>query len=463
MPIRLRLALAAAAIILVLFGVAGLLFVRSFRSGLVDSLDRGLAPQATTLARQVRAGTVALDDESTIATGEQVAQVLDRQGRVVQATREAGKRPVIGPEVVSAARRDRTFADVSVGSEPEPFRVLAAPARSADGELGDRVVVIGTSREETDAAVARVERALVVGGAAAVVIAGVGAWLLAGAALRPVERMRRQANAISEHDTDARLKVPATRDEVAALGTTMNLLLTRLHGALDRQRNFVADAGHELRTPLAVLQTELELASRPGRTQAELADAIAHAGREAQRLSRLADELLFLARGDVARAKIHRQPTSIVALVERSADACRARASSRGIVLDVDGHQGLEATIDVDLVRRALDNLLDNALRFAPEGSTITVSAHRAASDAIEITVVDQGPGFPHEFLPHAFERFTRADDARSRDSGGAGLGLSIVWSVARAHGGAAEAANGPAGGAVMTMTLGSGPVDPNV
>jgi heavy metal sensor kinase len=460
MPIRIRLAAASAVVTLVLFGVAGFLFVRSFRDGLVGSLDRSLGPQATTLARQVRAGTAALGDESTIATSEVVAQVLDREGRIVQSTREAGERAVIDPGVVARARRDRVFVDVEVGSEPEPFRVLAAPVLPTAGGRSNRIVVIGTSREETETAVARVERAAMIGGSAAVVIAGIGAWLLAGAALRPVERMRRQASAISAHDTSARLPVPATRDEIAALGTTMNLLLSRLQGALDRQRNFVADAGHELRTPLAVLQTELELAARPDRARDELEDAIEHAGTETQRLSRLADELLFLARGDVMQSQIRREPMQVRALVERAVDGARARARDHGVMLVVEGDGSIDTGLDPHLVRRAVDNLLDNALRYAPRGSTITVVVQRAGvaaeGDGVEIAVADRGPGFPDEFLPHAFERFRRADDARSRDGGGAGLGLSIVLAVAEAHGGTATARNRAGGGAVVEMRLGS-------
>ena len=136
---------------------------------------------------------------------------------------------------------------------------------------------MGTSLEETNEAVGSVERFLIISGSVAVVVFGIGALFLAGAALRPVERMRRQADAISDRDTDARLMVPHSRDEIARLGRTMNRLLDRLQGALGRQRNFVADAGHELRTPISVLQTELELAGRPGRTEEELREAIGHA------------------------------------------------------------------------------------------------------------------------------------------------------------------------------------------
>jgi hypothetical protein len=452
--IRYRLAVASAAVTLVLFGVAGFLFVRSFRDGLVDSLDQGLGPQVSTLARQARAGDVSLDDRSTIATSEVVAQVLDGRGRVLEATKEAGRQAVIDADTIARARGGRTHTNVSVGSEPEPFRVVAAPVRG-EGTGPGRIVLVGTSMEATDAAVARVERAAIIGGSAAVLLAAVGAWLLAGAALRPVDRMRRQAEAISEHDMTARLNVPSTRDELAALSTTMNALLARLQTSLDRQRNFVADAGHELRTPLSVLQTELELAARPTRTRKELVEAVAQAGREAERLSGLADELLFLARSDVAGTTIQRESVEVEPLLERSAEAIRTRAREHDVVVRVEAHGASSAWLDADLVRRALDNLLDNAVRYSPPGSVVTVSARATDTRGLEIQVEDAGPGFSDAFLPHAFERFRRADDARTRDDGGAGLGLSIVLAIAQAHGGTATASNRNGGGAVVTLALG--------
>src|SRR5581483_7877339 len=290
MPIRARLALAAAAITLLLAGVGGVLFVRSFRSGQVDSVDRGLANEADTLQRQVRAQGASFDLSrrgplGSVATGEVVAQILDANGRVVDATREAGPRAVVREDVLRDATARRTFTDARIGREGERFRVLAEPS-SAHG-VG-RVLVIGASREETDAAIGRVRDGVVIGGLAAVLVAGVGGWWLAGAALRPVDRMRREASVRSARDMTA-LPVPETHDEVAALGATMNELLARLRSTLQRQRDFIADAGHELRTPLAVLIAELELAGRPGRTPDELRDAIQHATFETERLARLAD------------------------------------------------------------------------------------------------------------------------------------------------------------------------------
>ncbi|HEY8218005.1 MAG TPA: ATP-binding protein [Acidimicrobiia bacterium] len=458
MPIRIRLALAAAALTLVLFAVAWIVFVDSFRHGRVESLDQGLAPQAASLRRDLRAGKLSLGRAGSVPTREVVAQVLDTDGNVVKSTNEAGPDPVITRDIVRAVHKEgRVFTERALGPEPETFRIIAIQAMSpkSQGE-NDRIVVVGTSLEETHNAVNDVERFLLISAGVAVVVVGIGAWFLAGAALRPVERMRRQADAISDRDVDARLVVPHSRDEIARLGRTMNRLLERLQGSLGRQRNFVADAGHELRTPISVLQTELELAGRPGRTEQELREAISHATRETLRLGTLADELLFLARSDVVQsARSRRTPQRVVEAIERSVEAFNGRAAEAGVRIAVESDPTLQAPLDTELLRRGLDNLLDNALRYGPAGSTVTVTAAQTGPGWVAITVADEGPGFPQTFLPHAFERFRRASDARGRDDGGgSGLGLAIALAVAEAHGGTATAANRSVGGAIVTLRL---------
>jgi signal transduction histidine kinase len=314
-------------------------------------------------------------------------------------------------------------------------------------------VVVGSSLEPSDLAVARVRNAAVLGGPPAVLVAAIAAWLLASAALRPVERMRRQAADISEHDPDTSIEVPATRDEIAALARTMNGLLGRLQDALARERGFVADAGHELRTPLAILRAELELASRPGRTNAELAQAVSAAAEETDRLARLAEDLLSLARTDEGSTHIHRERAELGPLLAATVHRASAKATELGVDLELVVDQGLVVDVDADRVRQALTNLIDNALRHAPRSSAVRVAATRSG-DAVVMEVADAGPGFPLSFLPHAFERFRRADAARSRDGGGAGLGLAIVRSIAEAHGGTATAANLTTGGAVVRIEL---------
>jgi two-component system, OmpR family, sensor kinase len=450
-PIRFRLAASVSLVTCVLFVVVGFLFLRSFRHGLETSKDPGLRSQAQALINAVTTDGEALDlrtGAAGIPSTDTVAQVVTRGGEVVTSTREAGSAPVLNGRRLRAVGEEARFFRAEVGSEREPFRVLAR-AVPADPS---RVVVLASSLEDTDIAVDRVRNAVLVGGAFAVVATGVGAWLLAAAALRPVERMRREAADISEHDRTSRLEVPSTRDEIAALGITMNELLARLQGALSRERAFVADAGHELRTPLALLSTELELARRSTRTQEELRESIVHAGSATERLERLVDELLFLAREQQSPV-VGEEPVPVVMVVEQSVAAFRGAAEVADVTLAVHVDQSVELLAVPSSCRRVLDNLVDNALRYAPAGSTIEVRV-RHVDHEVEIEVLDRGPGFPPGFLPHAFERFRRADDARSRDSGGAGLGLAIVRSVAERAGGSATAGNRSGGGAAVGVRL---------
>ena len=309
------------------------------------------------------------------------------------------------------------------------------------------------SLESADSTTSALVTRLTIGGLLFVAIAAAGAYLLARAALAPVDRLRREAAVISEQDPAARLPVPRTKDEIAALAGTMNDLLARLQSALARQRAFVADAGHELRTPFAVLRGELELAGRPGRSREELADAVTSAAEEAARLSRLTDDLLLLARSDEQHLAARATPTRLDLLLARSANQAGRRAAAAGAQIRVSAPDGLTARIDGDRIRQAVDNLIDNALRFAPPGSRIDIAA--AVRDAdLTIAVSDGGPGFPPDFLPRAFERFSRPDGGRARAGGGSGLGLAIVDAIARAHGGSAAALNRPGSGAEVVIEL---------
>ena len=454
MPIRLRLTLLAAVGALALSVLGGWVFLYQLRNGLHASVDSSLRTRADALVQTVRDAQRGLDfqdgDRTLLAANEAIAQVVGPNGHLVESSEDAGHRVLLSPATIATAQRGTVYSEGRVPGDGHAARFLATPVVREDGRW---VVIVGSSLQSADDAVARVRAGALVGGGLAVLAAAGGAWLLATLALRPVERMRRQAAAISEYDADKRLAVPGTHDEIAELGDTMNALLARLQAALAQQRAFVADAGHELRTPLAILRTELELAARPGRSPEELRAAIQDARGESDRLTRLADELLFLARHDEQERGRDRDLQPLRPLLDRAADAARVRAEPRRVEVAVDAPPDLAASVIGDDLRRAVDNLLDNALRHAPPGSTIELEGRQDATEVV-IAVRDHGPGFPAEFLPYAFERFRRADAARARDAGGSGLGLAIVRAVAREHGGDAEARNRDGGGAQVLIRI---------
>ena len=294
---------------------------------------------------------------------------------------------------------------------------------------------------------------LVVVAPLAATLAAVVGWVVAAAALRPVARMRRESEAISGSEPSRRLDVPATRDELAELGASLNRMLDRLEAALQRERRFVDDASHELRTPLANLKVELELALRRSRTPDELEAALRSAAVETDRLTSLAEDLLVLARAADGRLPIRRNDVELGPLVGDVVKRFAGRADERGIALATSGHLDGTARVDEARLRQALGNLIENALIHTPPGGRITVGLTRSDGSVL-IAVADTGDGFPPGFLDHAFEPFSRADAARSLDRGGTGLGLAIVRVVAEGHGGSVEARNTPGGGATVELTL---------
>jgi signal transduction histidine kinase len=305
------------------------------------------------------------------------------------------------------------------------------------------IIVVGESLEDRDEALSSLSTLLLLGGPAALLLASLAAYFTVGAALRPVESMRRRAAEISAAEPGQRLPVPERQDEIGRLGSTLNEMLDRLEAAFERERVFVADASHELRTPLSILRTELEVALRRGHSAADLRDAVASAAEETDRLSRLADDLLVIARSDADGLPLRLETLDVRDVVERVAGRFEQRAAQTRRELTVATGDGLEMRGDRLRLEQALGNLLDNALRHG--GGEVDLAA-AARNGAVELHVRDRGAGFPPGFLDKAFDRFSRADEGRAR--GGTGLGLAIVDVIARAHGGRAVARNRPEGGA---------------
>ena len=247
----------------------------------------------------------------------------------------------------------------------------------------------------------------------------------------------------------ARLPVPVARDEISRLATTLNATLDRLDGALARERRFVADARHELRTPLALMRTELELAVRRKRSPAELEAAIRSASEETDRLARLAEDLLLIARSDAGELPLRREQVHVADIMAGVIQRHGRQAADAGRGLELMCDSALSAHADPLRLEQALSNLVDNAIRHG--GGPIVIRG-RPEEAMVKLSVEDRGPGFPEAFLARAFERFSRADEARGR--GGSGLGLAIVDLIARSHGGAAGIANREGGGVEIWLTV---------
>jgi signal transduction histidine kinase len=434
-PIRIRLTAAFTAVMALVLLAVGTLTVAHTKESLDEAITESLLYRLANL-RPIAAAT----DPLLAGTDPDTAQqIIAPDGKVVAATSNLAGQTALSPSELDTARRGQLVADHSrLGNLQGPVRVAAGPAP------GGRVVVAAQSLADRDAAVADLRNELATGFPIVLLAAALGAYLLAAAALRPVERMRARAAGISATDAHARLPVPPARDEIHHLGTTFNELLQRLQDALERERQFVSDAGHELRTPLSLLTTELELALRRPRSNPELVTAIRSALDETTRLSRLARDLLT-----VADTSTSPEPPTIDLHTQLLAIGERYR-HSLGDQLDIDCPAGQYVRADPDDLDRIISNLIDNATQHGTP--TITIRVQRATADGIEIRVGDHGAGFPPEFLPHAFDRFTRADTART--TGGTGLGLAIVDTLTQRNHGTVSAHNCPAGGAEITIRL---------
>jgi two-component system, OmpR family, sensor kinase len=462
MTLRCRLALLFALGTAAVVALAGAAFVWQLRVSLNRALDDTLSARAGALADQIATASPLVvrgqggdhqgGNQGQFTGADEFTQVLTLSGGVLDYPQTTGEDPLVTGAQLRRASAGPVLLTTAI--EGEQARLLAIPARNGGHPV---IALVGTTTGVARTAESGAWIATLTAAPLAAVIAGLAAYVLTGAALGPVERMRRRLTEITEHDSAARLQVPATGDEIASLAVTMNAVLDRLQHALVRQRVFVADAGHELRTPLTALKAELELAGRPGRSRQALAAAVATAAGDTERLIRLSEDLLLLARAEEGTAFLRPENIDLADVLPAAVRGFAARAQARGVTVGLDAGEHLPVVADATRLRQAVDNLIDNAIRHAPPGSTVHVSGQPEPGPdptGIVIEVRDHGPGFPADFLPHAFERFRRADAARNRAEGGAGLGLAIVDFIARAHGGRVLADNHPDGGARVRIEM---------
>jgi len=438
LPIRVRLTLPfALAMALVLASLGVFVYLR-LGSTLLTDIDQGLRAQATESVTHFDEGDSLLDRG---AVGNAfVAEVITADGSVL-ASSPQGLLPVVAGD--SLAPGARTFlTGTSLSGLAGSWRLHILP-------IGDgRILVVGRSLTGRAESLEQLRREFLFAAPAGLLLATLAGYLLAGAALRPVEAMRRRAAAISAETPGARLPVPAARDEIARLAETLNEMLARLESAFQHERRFVSDASHELRTPLALLRTELELALRRERSREELVQALRSAAEETDRLTALAEDLLLVARADQGELPVHRERVDARTLLGRVADRFGTRAQELGRAVSV-GAADIDLDVDPLRVEQALGNLVANGLVHG--AGTIELSARRT-NGRVELHVTDEGDGFPAGFADHAFDRFSRAEEARTR--GGTGLGLAIVQAIARAHGGTTGIGSRAGGGADVWIAV---------
>src|SRR5213080_1927489 len=348
--------------------------------------------------------------------------------------------------------RSAELQDQTLGGPPGPDEGLHDPSPSTTRlPNGTRVrQVSGVYHIEDQRVVLRVAyseerlwrelgefgQVLLLGFPIAVLLAGFGGYALAGKALAPIDSMATQAKTISAERLGDRLSIETPEDELGKLGTVFNDMLRRLQTAFDQLRRFTSDASHELRTPLTAIRSVGEVALQDQRSPAEYRDVIGSMLEEVDRLTRLAESLLALSRADAGHIQLLREDISLVRMAKEASSVVEVLAEEKRQQIDIEGDANLVVSVDRLILRQALVNLLDNAIKYAPSASRILVRVQLGANKQVFLDVVDQGPGIRSEHQPHVFDRFFRVDKARTREWGGAGLGLSITRWAVEAHGG---------------------------
>lgn len=430
--LRARLTLIATAALAVGLAAGSILLLRGFATSRLHAIDTSCRSTGANIASLVAAG--AIPPTLPVAPG-QSAQVINATGAVLAVSPGTSHTLPLVPVSVASdlARNGPTSRAVDQVAATGVNRVTA---RVQEVRGQPVYIVVAETLQDEHATLHSLGRFVVIAAPVLLLVVGGTLWLLLGRALGAVSSLRQGAEAITDPGGGIRLPLPASHDEIRALAVTLNDMLDRLDAAAGRERRFAADVAHELRSPLAAMHTQLEVAAshHDVATQKEL---LAGSLEDTERLSVLVDDLLVLARME-AEPHLSTEPVDLAAL---------AGVSTGGPAV-VSGDRAALA--------RAVDNLVANAHRHAH--SRVEVSLVRPAPTSVEVYVDDDGPGVPVEDRQRVFERFVRLDDARARDDGGSGLGLAIVRATALAHGGTIHVTESPLGGARFVLTLPSSP-----
>jgi heavy metal sensor kinase len=451
--VRTRLTLWYAGVVAVSLIAFALLVYYAAAKVFYERQDEALRSTAETVAS---AYIQELEEEQSIAKANEVVlaemvfpnryvEVTDAGGRVVAWSANLTGHVLTIPADKLANARQQTISFAVINN----LRVAVVPL-SGSKELGYAAVAEPLS--VIDESLRRLRRDFFAGVPLVLLLASIGGYFLARKSLSPIALMDRQTQRITAENLSARLDVMNERDELGGLGLTINQLLERLENSFKEQQRFIADASHELRTPLAVLRGETEVSLSQSRSLDEYKASLNLIKDEAERLSRIVEDLFVLARQPADRRAVSRQPVRLDEIVAECGRAAQVLAAQKDLNLRIDPGTALSLNGDDELLQRMILNLLDNAVKYTPPGGEISVELMASNGDA-RLTVRDNGIGIPTKDQPHVFDRFYRVDKARSRAMGGAGLGLSIVRQIAEAHGGTVSVESS-ARGSVFTVQL---------
>jgi len=455
---RLRLTLWYLAFFSLLFALFGLGLYGVLANALRSRLDATLSSEASTAVGLFQDELEEMKGSVEKAAPEAVSEMHVRDSAI--AILEGGRVWATGDPAFNG-----DLAELAAGAQAHPAAeyLLTLPRSGRHGAraavrrttaLGRNFLIVVVGPLDSIAADLAVVRRVVLFGLPFLLgIAGLGGYLVATRSLAPLGWMAEQARRITDSNLETRLEIGDAAEELSLLAASFNELLSRLDQSFAGMRRFVADASHELRTPIAAIRGEADVALSRDRSAAEYRQSLAIVLDESRRLSRLVDDLLNLARADAGHVRLQVTDFYFNDLLAECCRSLEARAGGRHIALECRPGPDVMFRGDEELLRRLVLNLLDNAIRYTPPGGRIAASLEAHGSQ-MQIRIADTGMGIPPEAAAHIFERFYRADKARSRVEGGFGLGLSIVKWIAESHRGAVTVSSRPEEGSTFTVTL---------
>ena len=451
-----------AAILVAVIALIYVLLARALYVRVDDSLQAIIQVAATSLANDLAEGQDADDaarsTSAELASRQHLLAIYDGGGRLLgEAGREDDIVIPLPPAEEIPSDGDAALITIVETDDLDDRHRLAVRRVTIEPSGTEFIVVVGSSLEPTDEELESLRGILAYVVPLSLVIAGLGGWFLARRSLSPVVSMADRARRIGIENIGERLPVANPRDELGRLAETFNELLARLEGSLVQQRQFMADASHELRTPVTTARTAASVAlQQPTRPEAEYRETLAIIEQETVRLSRIVDDMFTLARADAGTYPIRSMPMYLDELIDEIVRGARVVAATRRVTITADTVEPAPLTGDEDLIRRLIVNVLDNAIRYAGYGTGVRIALDESG-DTYAISISDEGPGIPAEVQPRIFERFYRVDAARTHGGeadGGAGLGLALARWIAREHGGDVHLAASSRMGSTFVITL---------